>query len=114
MDFAFNNSEKKKSTGPSKKWTAKQLKDEIAALDVKIEEAKAREGDMEVRDAMLNKAQFIKDEAQDYPTAEEVFREAYKLSGSPSGKMEILFEIMLMNIEKYDLDSLKKDIASCT
>ena len=38
MDFAFNNSEKKKCTGPSKKWTAKQLKDEIDAKNFKIKE----------------------------------------------------------------------------
>ena len=27
--------------------------------------------------------------------------------------MEIIFEILLMNIEKFDLDALKKDIATC-
>lgn len=27
--------------------------------------------------------------------------------------MEILFEIMLMNIEKFDIDALKKDVAQC-
>lgn len=27
--------------------------------------------------------------------------------------MEILFEILLMNIEKFDIDALKKDIATC-
>ena len=68
---------------------------------------------MEVRDAILDKAQFLKDEAQDYPFAETVFREAYALSGGASRKMEILFEVLLMNIEKYDLDALKKDIATC-
>ena len=68
---------------------------------------------MEVRDAILDKAQFLKDEAQDYPLAETVFREAYALSGGASRKMEILFEVLLMNIEKYDLDALKKDIATC-
>ena len=112
MDFAFT-SDKKKKTGPTKKWTSKQIKDEIAALDLKIEEAKTREGDIEVRDAILDKAKFIKDEAQDYPLAETIFREAYALSGGASRKMEILFEILLMNIEKFDLDALKKDIATC-
>lgn len=32
MDFAFT-SDKKKSTGPSKKWTSKQIKEEIAKFD---------------------------------------------------------------------------------
>ena len=55
MDFAFT-SDKKKKTGPTKKWTSKQIKEEIAKFDAKIEEAKGREGDMEVRDAILDKA----------------------------------------------------------
>lgn len=89
------------------------VKEELALLEAKIEEAKTREGDTEVRDAILDKAQFLKDEAQDYPLAETIFREAIALSGGASRKMEILFEILLMNIEKFDLDALKKDIASC-
>lgn len=112
MDFAFTG-DKKKKTGPSKKWTAKQIKDELASLEAKIEETKEREGDTEVRDAILDKAQFLKDEAQDYPLAETIFREAIAKSGGASRKMEILFEILLMNIEKFDIDALKKDIASC-
>lgn len=85
----------------------------MAELEAKIEEAKTREGDTEVRDAILDKAQFLKDEAQDYPQAETIFREALAMSGGASRKMEILFEILLMNIEKFDLDALKKDIATC-
>ena len=27
--------------------------------------------------------------------------------------MEILFEIIMMNLEKYDMDALKKDVATC-
>jgi 26S proteasome regulatory subunit N7 len=66
-----------------------------------------------VRDATVDKAQFLKDEAQDYPEAEKIFREAYALSGGPSRKMEVLFEVLLMNFEKFDMDALKKDIATC-
>jgi len=62
MDFAFTG-DKKKKTGPTKKWTPKMIKDELTALDAKIEEAKTREGNTEVRDAILDKAQFLKDEA---------------------------------------------------
>ena len=68
---------------------------------------------MEVRDAILDKALFLKNNGRDYPEAERIFREAYKKSGGASKKMEILFEILLMNIEKDDLDSIKKDIATC-
>jgi 26S proteasome regulatory subunit N7 len=55
----------------------------------------------------------LKEEARDYPEAEKVFRDAYSKSGGASKKMEILFEIMLMNIEKFDIDALKKDVNQC-
>ena len=90
------------------------LKDELSKYDTKIAEAKEREGDTEVRDCTFDKAQFLKDEAQDYPEAEKVFRQAYTLSGGPSRKMEVIFEILIMNLEKFDMDTLKKDIALCT
>ena len=61
----------------------------------------------------MDKADFLKDEAKDYPEAEKFFREALALSGGASRKMEILFEIMSMNLEKYDMDALKKDVATC-
>jgi 26S proteasome regulatory subunit N7 len=112
MDFAFGATVNKKK-GPTKKWTPKMVKEELAKFDTKIEEAKSREGDSEVRDATLDKAQFLKDEAQDYPEAEIIFREACSLSGGPSRKMEVLFEILIMNFEKFDMDALKKDIATC-
>jgi 26S proteasome regulatory subunit N7 len=35
------------------------------------------------------------------------------MTGGASRKMEILFELLLMNIEKFDIDALKKDIATC-
>jgi 26S proteasome regulatory subunit N7 len=66
-----------------------------------------------VRDAILDKAQFLKNEAKDYPAAEKVFRDAYSKSGGASKKMEILFEILLMNIEKFDIDEIKKDVNQC-
>lgn len=55
MDFGFS-SDKKKKSGPSKKWTQKQIQDEIKKLEAKIEEAKEREGDVDIRDAILDKA----------------------------------------------------------
>jgi 26S proteasome regulatory subunit N7 len=111
MDFSLNEHKKKK--GPSKKWTEKLIKEELSKFDKKIEEAREREGDIEVRDAILEKAEFMKDEAQDYPEAEKFFRQAYDLSGGPSRKMEILFEILIMNIEKYDMEAIKKDVHTC-
>ena len=110
MDSA---NDRKKKTGPTKKWTQKQIEEELKKFDQKIADCKEREGDIEVRDAILDKADFLKDEAKDYPEAEKFFREALALSGGASRKMEILFEIMSMNLEKYDMDALKKDVATC-
>jgi 26S proteasome regulatory subunit N7 len=56
-----------------------------------------------VRDITLDKAEFLAFECQNYVDAIKVFREAYDLSGGASRKMEILFEILLINIEKEDL-----------
>ena len=112
MDFGFS-SEKKKKTGPSKKWTEKEIKDKIKEFDDKIQAAKEREGDVEIRDGILDKAEWIKDEARDFPLAEKFFREAYDMTGGASRKMEILFEVIMMNLVKYDMDALKKDVATC-
>jgi 26S proteasome regulatory subunit N7 len=66
-----------------------------------------------VRDTILDKAEFLRYEAEDFVEAEKIFREAYKLTGGASKKMEILFEILLMNFEKEDIPSIKKDITMC-
>ncbi len=109
MDF----DSKKKVVGPSKPWTEKEIEQELAKFEAKIEDAKTNAGDVEVRDAILDKALFLKNEARDYPEAEKVFRQAYEKSGGASRKMEILFEILLMNIEKLDLDEIKRDVTTC-
>ncbi len=49
MNFGFT-SGKTKKTGPSKKWTEKEIEQKIAEFDKKIEDSKEREGDVEVRD----------------------------------------------------------------
>jgi len=66
-----------------------------------------------VRDAIQDKAEFLKNEARDYVEAEKVYRQALEKTGGASRKMEILFEILLMNIEKFDLDEIKKDVNQC-
>jgi hypothetical protein len=65
MSFAFEDLDKVKK-GPSKKWTQAEIDGEIKKLDEKLEEAKTSAGDVEVRDAILDKAQFYKDEARDF------------------------------------------------
>ena len=106
-------SDKVKKKGPSKKWTKAELDAELKKFDAKIAEAKEREGDTEIRDYTFDKAEFIKNEVRDFAEAEKLFRETYDLSGTPSRKMECMFEILLMNLEKVDLDALKKDVATC-
>lgn len=113
MDLAFGADGSSKRKGPSKNWTEKEIEEELKKLDAKIEDAKTNSGDVEVRDAILDKAEFLKQEARDYPEAEKIFREAYAKSGGASKKMELLFEILLMNIEKFDIESVKKDITLC-
>lgn len=66
-----------------------------------------------MRDTILDKAEFLRYECANYPEAEKIFREAYALTGGASRKMEILFEILLMNIEKEDIPLIKKDITEC-
>jgi 26S proteasome regulatory subunit N7 len=110
MDLAFGADQAKAKKCPSKNWSEKEIEEELQKLDAKIEDAKTNQGDVEVRDAILDKALFLKNEARDYPEAEKVFRDAYSKSGGASKKMEILFEILLMNIEKFDIEAVKKDV----
>ena len=94
-------------------WSDKEIEDEIKRFDDKVEEAKKTEGDMEIRDIILDKANFLKNDAMDYPSAETIYREALEKTGGASRKMEILFEILIMNFEKLDIEGLKKDIVTC-
>ena len=112
MDIAFLG-ESKKKRDPSKKWSEGEIAAELKKLDDKIEDCRKNQGDIEVRDAILDKAEFLSFEAKDYIESEKVFREAYKMTGGASKKMEILFEILLMNIEKEDIPVIKKDIVEC-
>ena len=68
---------------------------------------------MEVRDAILDKAEFYCYDVKNYVEAEKFFREAYDMTGGASRKMEILFEILLMNIEKENIPVISKDIDTC-
>ena len=109
----LNPDEKEFSPADLMTYSWKKLEEELKKFDQKIAEAKEREGEIEVRDAILDKADFLKTEARDYPEAEKFYREALTMSGGASRKMEILFEIIQMNLEKYDMDALKKDVATC-
>ena len=110
-NFGFTSGKKK--TALTNKWTEREIESKIAEFYTNIEEIEERGGNVEVKDAILTKTEWPKNEAREFPYA-ELFSQAYLyMSGGASRKMEILFEIILMNIEKYDLDALKKDIATC-
>jgi 26S proteasome regulatory subunit N7 len=104
--------EKKKDT-QKKKWTVKEIKLELEKLDLAIKDAEEIKGDIDVRDAMLDKAIFLKDVAKYEEDAEKMFRETYEKSGGASKKMEILFHILQMTIHNIDIPKIKKDIATC-
>ena len=112
MDFAFSGESKKKK-GPTKQWSEGEIAAELKKFDDKIKDCKENQGESEVRDTIYDKAEFLRYEAQDFVEAEKIFREAYKMTGGASRKMEILFEILLMNFEKEDVPSIKKDIQTC-
>jgi len=67
-------------------------------FDQKEKDFKENAGEIEIRDNILDKAEFLRYEVEDLEKAEKVYREAYALSGGASKKMEILFECLLINI----------------
>ena len=103
----------KKVPEPKKKWTVKEIEKEIERLDSVIKEAEEIKGEIDVRDAMLDKAVFLKNIAKYEEDAEKLFREAYAKSGGASKKMEILFEILQMTIHNLNIVKIKKDVETC-
>lgn len=53
MDMQFTDKSKK---FPTKEWTEKEIEEELKKHDAKIEDQKEQAGDVEVRDAILDKA----------------------------------------------------------
>ena len=105
--------EKKNKDDKKKKWTVKEIEAEIVRLDLAIKEAEEIKGEIDVRDAMLDKAEFLKDVAKYDEEAETIFREAYDKSGGPSKKMEILFQILQMTVHSVNIPKIKKDVETC-
>jgi len=112
MDIAFSGESKAKRVA-TKKWSEGEVEAEMKKFDDKIKDAKENAGEIEVRDIIVDKAEFLRYEAIDFVEAEKIFREAYAMTGGASRKMEILFEILLMNFEKQDIPTVSKDIATC-
>jgi hypothetical protein len=55
-------------------------------LEARFGKLKKNQGEVEVRDFILDKAEFYRYEAEDFEHAEEVSKEAYKLKGEASKK----------------------------
>jgi 26S proteasome regulatory subunit N7 len=113
MDLNFSGEAKKKREVKAGGWSEGEITAELKKHDDIIEDCKANKGEIEVRDAILDKADFINYDAKNFVEGEKIYREAYKLTGGASKKMEILFEILLMNIDKMDIESISKDITEC-
>jgi len=104
--------EKKQS---KKKWTVKEINKELERLDAAIKEAEEVKGDVDVRDAMYDKALFLKDVCKYEDEAEKMFRDTIEKSGGPSKKMELLFHILQMTIRdpNINISKVKKDVETC-
>jgi len=113
MDIAFTGETKKKKE-PTKKWTEAEIEAELKSFEAKIKDSRENQGEIEVRDNILDKAEFLRYEALRLHDAEKVFREAYDLTGGASKKMEILFECLLMNFDTCSLNIIQKDIETCS
>lgn len=105
--------EKKAKDSTKKKWTVKEIQSEIERLDAAIKEAEETKGEVDVRDAMIDKGMFLKDVAKYEDDAEKVFRETISKIGDPSKKMELLLEILQMTIHDLKVFKVKKDIEAC-
>ena len=103
----------KKKDPVKKKWTVKEIEKELKRLEDAIKEAEEVKGDVDIRDAMLDKAIFLKDVAKYEEDAEKMFRETYEKTGGASKKMEILFYVLQMTVHNLDVTKIKKDIDTC-
>lgn len=92
-----------------------EIEAKLKEFDEKIEAAKSEDNTTLVspESIKVEKGQFLKEKAKDYDKAEEVFRDALSTTVGSNKKLEILFEILQMTIEKLDVDSITKDIALC-
>lgn len=71
---------------------------ELKKLDDKIKDAEENFGDIEVRDAILDKAQFLQ-KINQLEEAVQVYNEAYKKTIGIGKKMDIIFFILLIYLK---------------
>jgi len=89
------------------------MEDEVKKLDDKIEDARKNYGDIEIRDAILEKAKYFHYKRKDFEQAKKIYMEAYDITMGSSKRMDILFEILLMAIEIQNLELIRDNIEKC-
>ena len=88
------------------------MEEELKKLEEKIADARKNYGDIEVRDAILEKAAWYK-QHKDYENSKKHFMEAYEITMGSTKKMDILFEILLMTVDTQNLDLMRENIEKC-
>ena len=85
------------------------LQDELKILDDKIQDARDNFGDVEVRDAIVEKANFY-NKIGDKKTAIETYKKALDISIGVSKKLELVFILLHIYLELRDLEKIKLHI----
>ena len=86
--------------------------EELKKLDEKIKDAEENLGDIELRDAILEKAQFFENLKEFEPAIENYQRALSKTIGVGK-KMDIVFSGMKIVLDIKDIDKLKAKIDEC-
>ncbi len=85
---------------------------ELKKLNDKIEDARKNEGDIEVRDAILEKAKWYRLH-KDYDNARKTYAEAYDMTMGSTKRMDILFDVLLIALDIQSLELLRDNIEKC-
>jgi len=85
------------------------MEEQIKKADEKIEYAKNNFGDVEIREAILEKAN-IYSSAMMYKEAIEIFNKALEISAGVGKKMDVIFELLKIGLTLKDLDSMQANI----
>lgn len=86
--------------------------EELKRLDEKIKDAEENLGDIELRDAILEKAQFFEN-LKEFDSAIENYQLALSKTIGVGKKMDIVFSVMKIVLNIKDIDKLKAKIDEC-
>jgi 26S proteasome regulatory complex component, contains PCI domain len=88
------------------------FEEELRKADEKIKDAEENLGDVEVRDAIFEKAALYQ-KYKDNENAVKTYELALKKSVGVSKKLEVQFALLHMYLEARDLDKIKEAIEKC-